>query len=148
MEPLTVATTIGTLAGTAGKIIDLVKSAKKKAPGDSAAREALDEAQDLVIALRQSILDLQEDVLRLQEENSQLRRQVSQEQERALNRSQFEVKAMGKGAAVVRKGESAPLYCPNCYDAGRMSVLTTTGMRTSSLPSHHCGVCKSPFNLR
>lgn len=147
MEPLTVATTIGTLAGTAGKIVDLVKSAKKRSPDHSAARGALDEAQELIIALRQSILGLQDDVLRLQEENSQLRKQVSQEQERALERSQYEVKAMGQGAAVVHKGETEPLYCPNCYNAGTLSVLNATGM-SSPMPSHFCGICKSPLNLR
>lgn len=148
MEPLTIAAAIGTLAGTAGKVIDLVDKASKKASDDPEVQRALGEAQDLIIGLRQSILGLQEDVLRLQAENSELREQIRQRKAGALEREGYELKSMGRDAAVVPKGESEPLYCPNCFHSGKLRILSSIGLSSRRMPSHRCGICKSTFHLR
>lgn len=120
--------------------MDRAKNAKTK--------QDLSQAYDLVLSLQSRLLEFQAQALQLQAENAELRSQIRQNQERALERDKYELKTMGRDAAVVPKGESRPLYCPNCYQDGKLRVLGSTGMRYSGLPSHICGACQAVFNLR
>ena len=96
-----------------------------------------------MLSLQASLFEAKEQVFALQQENRELSEKVRRYEERALEREKYELKLMGHGAAVVPKGKAEPLYCPNCFDPGKLSVLGATGLRSSSLPSHVCGVCES-----
>lgn len=144
MDATEVLTLIGSAVGLSNQLADTVGEAKARS-GKQA--EKMAQVQQLAISLRSELLQIQEVALRLQAENAELRAQIRQNGERATEREQYETRQIGQDAAVVRKGESAPLYCPNCFDAGKLTVLGSAGMG-DDMPSHVCGVCESFFQLR
>lgn len=143
MEPIAVATTIGALAGTAGKVLDLVNSARKRSVKDPQARADLDKAQDLILSLRQSILELQERVLRLQAENSNLEEQLRQHQAAKLDRSQYKRTKLGESVVIVPTEDPQAYMCATCFEAGVKVYLTKLPPEFDGVATHACQKCKS-----
>jgi predicted nuclease with TOPRIM domain len=145
MEPVTVAATIGTLAGTASKVLDLVKSARDRSAKDPKTRAELDKAQDLILSLRQTILDLQERVLRLQTENSNLEEQLRQHQATKLDRSQYKRTKLGESVVVVPAEDPEVYMCPTCFEAGQKTYLSKLPRAAQDVATHLCPKCKAMF---
>jgi hypothetical protein len=147
VEPAEAVATISSLASMASQAATALRAAMERAKTGKS-KQDLSQAYELVLSLQSSLLDFQAQALQLQAENAELRSQIRQHQERTLDRDKYELKTIGRDAAVVPKGESRPLYCPNCYQDGKLRVLGSTGMHYGGMPSHICGACQSVFNLR
>ena len=140
--------TVSALAGIGSKLAEAMRTVRETKALTPAAVRAISEAQELVLSLQSRLFELQEKALALQEENRQLRAKVSEDETWAAERQRYETKALGQGAAVVPKGESQPLYCPNCFSERRLAPLNRLPYRMPGPPTHACSRCRAPFNLR
>lgn len=139
-------TTITSSAAAVKSVVEAIKTARGKAKGNKEALAALLEAQELTLSLQTSLFEAKEQALALQEENRELRAQVRQHEERALDREKYELKTIGRDAAVTPKGAAQPLYCPNCFADGSLRVLSSVDDDVDG-PTHLCGACEALFNL-
>lgn len=141
-----VLTTITSSAAAVKSVVEAIKTARGKAKGNAEAMAALLEAQELALSLQTTLFEAKEQALALQEENRELRAEIRQYKERALDREKYELKTIGRDAAVTPKGATQPLYCPNCFADGSLRVLSSIDDDPMD-PTHLCGTCEAVFNL-
>ncbi len=119
MGEIVAITGLATLVKTALEAV----SAARKATTDPEALKDLTKAKDSIADLQTRLFTFQEVAFKLQEENRDLREEIRGHKERLAERESYERKKVGQSFVYLPKGETEPMLCPNCFDAGKHGYL-------------------------